>query len=134
MLLNVLVSYTRDAFVAIDKPRNLKVFPYGGVHIRVSFGSYLLLCFFVWIGFGWGEQACTELFEGNGEGRRQRGEETGVEVKRVRRKHGGAEPKKIWLEKGHRSDAGQLTLQEVPMLYTIPSNMTQDPSAPPVTG
>jgi len=36
MILDVLVSYTRDdAFVAIDKPQNLKFFPYGAVYIRV---------------------------------------------------------------------------------------------------
>jgi hypothetical protein len=41
MLLNVLVPNTRDdAFVAINKPQNLEVFPYSGVHIRVPFGSY----------------------------------------------------------------------------------------------
>ena len=69
MFLNVLVSNTRDdAFVAIVKTQNLKVFPYGGVHIRVPFGSYLFLS------------------------------------------------------------------RSVPTLYAIPSNMTPDFSAPPVTG
>ena len=78
MLLNVLVSNNRDgAFIAIDKPQNLKVFPYAGVDIWVPLGSYLSLLFFDWIGFGWGEQACTELCESNSEGWRQSGEEAG---------------------------------------------------------
>ena len=69
MFLNVLVSNDRDdAFVAIDKPQNLIIFPHGGVHIWVPFRSYLFLFFLVWIGFGWGEQARTEVFEGNSEG------------------------------------------------------------------
>ena len=71
MSLDVFVPDTRDdASVAIDKPQDLKVFPHGGVDIRVPPGSYLLLFLFfiVWVGFGWGEQARTELFKGNGEG------------------------------------------------------------------
>jgi len=75
MLLNVLVS--NDAFIAIDKPQNLKVFPYTEVYIWVPLGSYLSLLFFDWISFGWGKQACTELCEGNSEGRRQSREEAG---------------------------------------------------------
>ena len=61
MFLNVFVSNTcDDAFTMIDKPENLKVFPYGGVHIRVPLWFYLFLFFVVWFGFGWGEDACTE--------------------------------------------------------------------------
>ena len=51
MLLNVLVSYTReDAFIGIDKPQN----PNCEMHIQVPIGPYMFLFFFrldrFWVG------------------------------------------------------------------------------------
>ena len=69
MFLNVFISNTHgDALAVIDRPGNLKVLLYSGVHIRVPLLVLLILvlCRLVWVRVG--EEARTELFGCNSEG------------------------------------------------------------------